>query len=114
MINTVIRNLLHNAVKFSFENGKIEIVLSNDGKFVKTCIIDSGIGLSEDEINKLFLLDQPIKKLGTNNEKGTGLGLIICKEFIEKNNGTLTVSGEKNKGCTFCIMLPAKNTTQQA
>lgn len=109
MIKTVLRNLLHNAIKFSYPGGIISIVVFQENEKIKTCINDKGIGLDADEIKNIFKLDKPVRKFGTNKEIGTGLGLLVCKEFIEMNKGTITVKGEKDRGCSFCIELPSFN-----
>ena len=108
MISTVIRNILSNAIKFVHENGNI-IVSSekniSDNK-VKIYISDDGVGIKKRVMEKLFDIDSNYTSKGTNNESGTGLGLKLCKEFITKNNGEISVKSELNKGSTFCIILP--------
>lgn len=98
MVKTVIRNLLSNAVKFTPENGEIEIstIVKND--FVYFTIKDNGIGIEKENLQKLFKIDQHYTALGLDNEKGSGLGLILCKEFVEKNGGSIHISSEVNKG----------------
>jgi len=105
-ISTVVRNLLQNAVKFTHEDGFIDIQLDEDVKNVFIVIRDSGVGISQDKLSKLFKLDSRKSTMGTNSEKGTGLGLIICKEFVDKNNGKISVSSEPGKGTEFIITLP--------
>jgi PAS domain S-box-containing protein len=114
MINTVLRNLLSNAIKFTPNGGKIEIGIiksSDDLMTSDDCIYvkDEGIGMSQDTIQKLFKIDENISTLGTNNEKGTGLGLILCKEFVEKHGGRIWVESEECKGSTFYFSLPKVN-----
>jgi signal transduction histidine kinase len=105
MISTVIRNLLSNAIKFTNRKGKITISAKEHNKIVTVSIADTGIGISDDEIKNLFNAGIIHKKQGTENEKGTGLGLILCKEFIERNNGKLTIKSNVNKGSIFSFTL---------
>lgn len=111
MISTVIRNILGNAIKFTNENGKVDIRLKKiPNNFVRVEIQDNGIGISKDVIDKLFKIEKSYTSVGTNGEKGTGLGLILCKEFIEKNKGQIGVESEYGKGSTFWFTLPLNNT----
>ncbi|OFX22835.1 MAG: hypothetical protein A2041_10060 [Bacteroidetes bacterium GWA2_31_9b] len=105
MINTVIRNLISNAAKFTEINGKIEIRCEQNDKLCTISIADNGIGIKEEDIEKLFRIDQHYTNLGTQNEKGSGLGLILCKEFIEHNGGTINVTSEPGKGSTFSFTI---------
>ena len=91
-VNTVIRNLISNAVKFTPEEGKITVGFQPNKHEVIVSIADTGVGMSQDVINKLFRIDSKHSTKGTANEKGTGLGLILCKEFIEKNGGRIWVT----------------------
>lgn len=108
MIETVLRNLINNAIKFTPENGSIEISARSIDDQISVSINDSGVGLTEEDIQNLFRIDSKIKRKGTNNEDGSGLGLIICKEFIDKNNGTIWVTSTPGKGSSFTFTLPAK------
>jgi signal transduction histidine kinase len=107
MIRTVLRNLVSNAVKFSFPGGTIELdSFIKDNKLTIT-VTDHGTGIPPDVLDKLFnLSEQTITTKGTANEKGTGLGLILCREFIEKNGGSIAAKSEMGKGSTFSINLP--------
>jgi len=105
MIKSVLQNILYNAIKFTNIEGNIKIVSTKQKDNVLLKIIDDGIGISEKNVDKLFKLDQNFKNTGTSNEKGTGLGLILCKEFIEKNNGSIQMESELNKGTTVTIVL---------
>lgn len=108
MIAASIRNLVANAIKYTPVNGTIQIIIqSNDGR-VLVKIKDTGVGIKKSDINKLFRIDILHKTPGTNNEKGTGLGLILTKEFITKNGGELTVVSEPGEGSEFIINLPAQ------
>ena len=106
MIQIVVRNILNNAIKFCNENCEIHItaVYKTDG-FIELCIEDNGVGMSESTLKKMFNGEGSSTR-GTMNEKGTGLGLVICKEFIEKNDGKLIVKSELGKGSSFYIYLP--------
>ena len=106
LMATVIRNLLNNAVKFTHRDGKIIISANEKENHIEVLVSDNGIGIGKGEQKKLFNLDYNITTLGTNDEKGTGLGLILCKEFVEKNGGELTVTSEVNKGSTFIFTIP--------
>ncbi len=116
MLNTILRNMITNAVKFTPQNGKVTIcaedyveqsLLENaNSKFVKLSIIDNGIGISEENQRKLFRIEENFTSYGTNNEKGTGLGLILCKEFIEMNGGRIWLESQEGKGTTFFFTLP--------
>jgi signal transduction histidine kinase/ligand-binding sensor domain-containing protein len=109
MINSVIRNLVTNAVKFTEKNKKVEIQVKPGEKEVEVSIVDEGIGISSDQLQKLFRIDEKFKSTGTAGEKGTGLGLIICKEFVEKNGGEINVQSEPGKGSVFSFTVPMAN-----
>ncbi|MBM4171305.1 MAG: tetratricopeptide repeat protein [Ignavibacteria bacterium] len=104
MITTVIRNLVSNSIKFT-ETGKISVIVTRLNGDIKFIVRDTGIGMDEDTKSKLFKLDQYITYRGTRGEKGTGLGLLLCKEFIEKHDGKIWIESEINKGsdCIFTI-----------
>ncbi|MDM8561570.1 hybrid sensor histidine kinase/response regulator [Candidatus Parabeggiatoa sp. HSG14] len=104
MLDTVIRNLLSNAVKFTPINGKVSILSKKRGNEVEISISDTGVGI--EDIDKLFRIDVTYTTEGTEKEKGSGLGLILCKEFVEKNRGSIWVESEKGKGSIFHINLP--------
>lgn len=106
MILTVLRNLVTNAIKFSSDGDKITLSASVDAKVVTVCVFDTGVGISEKVIDKLFKIDGNVKSEGTANEPGTGLGLILCREFIEKNDGEIWVESTEGEGSTFCFTLP--------
>ncbi len=110
MISTVLRNLVSNAIKFSNPNG--DIVLSAQIKFdlVEINVIDSGIGMTKESLGKLFRIDTYYSTSGTMGETGTGLGLIICKEFVEKNNGRIRAHSEEGQGTTVTFsLIPGKS-----
>ena len=113
MINTVFRNLISNAIKFTQKGGYINIVLEQQtgdaepkDEFVIASVNDTGVGINEENIKKLFRIEENLTTIGTNNEKGTGLGLILCKEFIEIMGGEIWVESEVGKGSSFFIKIP--------
>ncbi len=107
-LKTVIRNLLSNAIKFSNDQSKVEIKTNIPESNTKVIISikDHGVGISQENIDKLFKIETSFTTYGTNNEKGTGLGLILCKELIEKVNGTIWVESQEDVGSTFSISIP--------
>lgn len=109
MINTVLRNLLSNALKFTPRGGKIQIGLAKDAPAgeVKFFVQDSGIGMPSKIKENLFKIDQKISRPGTEDEPSTGLGLLLCKEFIQKNNGNILVESEVGFGSIFYVILPS-------
>jgi len=109
----VIRNLISNAIKFSKENSIITISLSAKNNYAFVSIIDSGIGIPKDDLAVLFNQDSKLKsRYGTNYEKGTGLGLVIVKDFVEKNNGQIWVESQEGKGSKFSFTLPLVKDTK--
>lgn len=108
MIRTVIRNLISNAIKYTKEQGKINCECQLSDKKAECSIIDSGIGIKPENLNKLFRIDINYTTAGTAQETGTGLGLILCKEFITKNKGEIWAESEFGKGSTFKFTLPLK------
>ncbi len=106
LLATVIRNLLSNAVKFTNYGGKISVSCRIDDDFTYIFIEDNGVGMDEETLSNLFNLDKTQSKLGTNKEVGTGLGLVICKEFVEKMNGEISAESKLGEGSKFTIKLP--------
>ncbi len=106
MIRTVLRNLLTNAIKFSHPGGHILINSTKTGQYIEIRVEDDGIGMDDSFQHSLFKLNEKTQRQGTRKEKGTGLGLILCKEFIEKNKGKIWVTSEAGKGSTFYFTLP--------
>ena len=105
MVKLVIRNLIANALKFTPEGGTISVNSKRNGNFVEVAVTDTGIGIAEDKIKNLFKVKEAFTKIEDSNEVGTGLGLILSKEFIEKNGGKIWVESEKGKGSTFKFTL---------
>ncbi len=106
MLNIIFRNLITNAIKFTPEGKKVWIEAEEQENFYKICIQDEGIGISQEKIDRILNDNEIQSQHGTNNEKGTGLGLIISKDFINKNNGILSIESEINKGTKMCFTLP--------
>ena len=106
MIGSVLRNLISNAIKFTMPNGTITVSVEDKLDEVMLKVSDSGVGISKSDIGKLFRIDENFSTIGTQNEKGTGLGLILCKEFVENNNGKIWVESELGKGSVFYVTIP--------
>lgn len=106
MIDTIVRNFVSNSIKFTRPGGQIIIKGIINGDNAEVSVTDSGIGISTEDQKNLFRIDEQTRRDGTANEKGTGLGLILCKEFIEKNSGVLWVESEENKGSRFSFTVP--------
>jgi signal transduction histidine kinase len=107
MLKTILRNLISNAIKFTHKNGKVEVKAIIDNKQVEISVSDSGIGMTKETMAKLFRIDANLVTRGTENEKGTGLGLFLCKEFVEKHGGKIWVESESGKGSVFKFVLPS-------
>ncbi len=110
MLNSIIRNLLTNALKFTMRSGKIEIAVVELQEFVKICVSDTGVGMNEEVRKNLFRLDATHSTVGTDNEAGTGLGLILCKEFVERHGGKIWAESELGKGSKFFFTLKSNFT----
>lgn len=106
MVKLIIRNILSNALKFTPHGGSISIFVLDENGSIAVRITDTGVGISQDNVEKILSDDKFITTYGTDNEKGTGLGLKLCKSFVALNKGTLTVDSEINKGTTFSFTLP--------
>ena len=92
MTFTILRNLVSNAIKFSYSGKKVSVVTEETSEQIIIRVIDEGVGISEKELSRLFKLDSTTSTPGTQNETGTGLGLLLCDEFVRKNGGTLHVT----------------------
>lgn len=113
MVSTITRNLMSNAIKFTPKGGTITIsseeIVLNGKKMIETTISDTGIGMSDEKMKNLFKIEKNYRSAGTDKEAGTGLGLVLCNEFIEKNNGTIKVVSEENVGSSFIFTLEASS-----
>ena len=113
LITTVIRNLTSNAIKFTRENGSITISSKDDDpEFIAVSVTDTGVGMTDEVKDKLFRIDVNVTNIGTSGEKGTGLGLILCKEFVEKMGGRIWVDSKSGEGSTFSFTLPKNEPAQ--
>ena len=105
-LRQILTNLVGNAVKFTHPGGKIKISSKKEGDFIVTSVQDTGIGMSKEKLDSLFQNGQHISTSGTAKEKGSSLGLLICKEFVEKNGGEIRAKSEPGQGSTFEFFLP--------
>jgi PAS domain S-box-containing protein len=108
MFNTILRNLISNSIKFSKSDGKVQIDATHEATQTLITITDDGVGISLSEQQKLWNFASPYTTPGTANEKGSGLGLILCKEFVERHGGKIWVESDKGKGCRFRFTIPAQ------
>jgi two-component system sensor histidine kinase/response regulator len=108
MVHTIIRNLISNAVKFTHPGGNVTVSAEQEENTVTVSVSDTGIGIGEKHIPKLFRIDAKYKRPGTAEEQGTGLGLVLCKEFVERSGGKIWVESTIDKGTTFRFTLPKK------
>lgn len=113
MLDTVIRNLVSNALKFTYSHGQVEISVQQNQEYAEVSVSDSGIGIEPQHLSKLFQTEVKYKRLGTAQEKGTGLGLILCKEFVERNGGKIWVHSKIDKGSTFTFSIPKQRPQQE-
>ncbi len=110
MISSVLRNLLSNAVKFTRKNGKVSCkARETESGMIEISVTDTGVGITADVVDKLFILGENVGTAGTDGEPSTGLGLLICKEFVEKHGGKIWVESEEGKGSTFYFTLRSKD-----
>ncbi len=109
VLRTLIRNLVSNSIKFTNNGGWVKINATNKGNYVEIVVVDNGVGMDHTVVENLFKPDFHTSTLGTNNEKGTGLGLRFCKQAVEKHSGTIQVESKPYQGSTFLITLPNKN-----
>jgi signal transduction histidine kinase len=105
-IDTVVRNLLSNAIKFTPEGGRVELRAEQTDGYARVSVADTGIGINQSSIAGLFKVGTHHNSLGTSQEKGTGLGLMLCKDFVERNGGTIGVDSTEGKGSTFYFTVP--------
>ena len=106
MIDIILRNLVSNAIKFTRPGGQIKISASQTANSLVVSVADNGVGISEEAIGKLFRVDTSYSTFGTQNEKGTGLGLILCKELVDKHNGRIWIESEVGRGSIFNFTIP--------
>jgi len=106
MFSTVFRNLVANALKFTYPDGEISISIKRESVFCEISVKDNGVGIPEENLEKIFRIDSNVTTKGTDGEKGTGLGLILCKEFVEKHSGEIRVNSQAGKGSEFVFTVP--------
>ena len=106
MLQSIIQNLVSNAIKFTMNGGMVTVSAECEYDEIIISIIDTGIGISKDDMDKIFRIDMQHTTLGTDDEKGTGLGLIICRELVEKNGGKIWIESESGKGTKFFFTVP--------
>jgi len=109
MTETILRNLISNAIKFTNPDGSVLVSSKTDNDFIVIKVTDTGVGMEPENILKLFRVDVSHSALGTAKETGSGLGLILCKELVEKQKGKIWVESKKDIGTTFSFILPAGN-----
>ncbi len=109
MITTVLRNLISNAIKFTNESGTVTVFTKKTDGYITICVEDNGVGMAEEYQNKLFRKDQYFTTYGTNNEKGSGLGLSLCKEFVDLNRGKIWIESTLGTGSKLFFTLPNAN-----
>jgi PAS domain S-box-containing protein len=108
MIETILRNLISNAIKFTHPNGTVSVSAEPGNDFVVIKVMDTGVGIKKEKLSELFQVDKVESTPGTAKETGTGLGLILCKELVEKQNGKMWVESKEDEGTTFYFTLPAE------
>ena len=107
MLSTIIRNLVSNSIKFTNPGGNIILTAKKLNGFIEFSVSDTGIGIENESLDKLFTIGNNESRKGTANEGGTGLGLLLCKEMIAKHGGEISVKSEINKGTTFSFTIPS-------
>jgi len=107
MINTIVRNILSNAVKFSNPGGLIILEIFSEGIFTIIKISDNGIGMNKEDLEKLFRIDIKNSEIGESKEKGTGLGLILCNEFVKMHGGRININSKPGNGTTVSVCFPS-------
>jgi signal transduction histidine kinase len=106
MLKMILRNLISNAIKFTNKDGQIDISAAKTDSIITISVLDNGIGITPNNLTKLFELSQVFSTTGTEEEKGTGLGLMLCKEFVEKHGGKIWAESEYGKGSEFKFTMP--------
>ena len=112
MVKAVMRNLVSNSIKFTYPGGSIKISSEQTDSIVTISVSDNGIGIDPETLSKLFAISTSITTSGTAKETGTGLGLLLCKEFVEKHNGKIWCESEVGKGSIFRFTLPLFNSNE--
>ncbi|GAB4338858.1 MAG: response regulator [Flammeovirgaceae bacterium] len=110
MVKTILRNLIANAIKFTPKQGKISVNYSISDNFTTISVSDTGVGIAKEDLSKIFNISETFTTKGTHQEKGTGMGLAICKELVEKNGGKIWVESQQNQGSKFYFSLPSTSS----
>lgn len=110
MLYTILRNLISNSIKYTKNDGVVSVVAETDDKWVIISIQDNGVGMSQEKADSLFKIDSVDSTPGTADEQGTGIGLILCKEFVDKHQGEISVDSQRGEGSTFTVKLPQKSS----
>ena len=105
-VSTIIRNLLTNAIKFTSHGGQVIVSAVSNNDFAEISFTDTGIGITPEHLEAIFRIDSKISKTGTDKEKGSGLGLILCKDFVEKHGGNIWVTSQLGIGSRFTFTIP--------
>jgi signal transduction histidine kinase len=113
MLHLVLRNLASNAIKFTPRGGSVTMASQRDGETVAISVTDTGVGIAPESLRDMFNVHRKTQSLGTDQERGTGLGLLLSKEMVDRNNGTLTVESVPNAGSTFTVRLPATRSQEE-
>jgi signal transduction histidine kinase len=109
MLESIFRNLIFNAIKFTPKGGELHISSRQQPSgIVEVSVRDTGIGMNQSMVDRLYQLDGKVNRAGTEGEPGSGLGLVLCKEFVEKHGGKIWVESESGKGTTIHFTIPAK------
>jgi len=114
MTETILRNLISNAIKFTYPNGTVIISSEPDNDLVIIKVTDTGVGIKTEKLSELFQVDKVESTWGTAKETGTGLGLILCKELVERQYGKIWVESKEDEGTTFYFSLPATSVQNKA
>ena len=113
MLETILRNLLNNAIKFTKQDGTVSVSAVPKNKLAEIAVTDNGVGISQENQKKIFRIDTQFKTDGTAHETGSGLGLILCSEFVKVNGGTISVNSEEGKGAKFVFTLPLQINSEE-
>jgi len=109
MLATIVRNLLSNAIKFTPRGGEVVLGAEAQGEWEVLAVSDTGVGMRSEDVKKLFRVDTHFSCAGTDQERGSGMGLILCKELVELNGGLISVESEAGRGSTFRVRLPRRS-----
>ncbi|GAB1373550.1 hypothetical protein MASR1M46_04310 [Bacteroidales bacterium] len=105
MISSILRNFISNAIKFTMPGGKVVVTVEEKSKEIIFSVKDTGVGISKERVDDIFKIDHMYSTMGTDNEKGTGMGLTLCKDFVEMHSGKIWVESEEGIGSCFCFSL---------